>query len=248
LVLLALMATGILQLPVAVAADEAAIEPAETAGGYAWKPSTATAVPGGVVAFRNPSNLVPHGVHWTGGPEKPSCGGVPIDEFGTSWSGSCTFAQPGTYTFVCTVHPEEMKGTITVAAGEAPAPPASDPSQPPASSESHLVEALRLAGRQHGRAVHGSITVSSAAAGGRLDVELRAPRAALGNHGNGTVRVGAASRPLDSAGRLAFAVRLQPLAQQALGRRGSLSLLVNTVVKSPGGPATNMTRRVKLSE
>lgn len=248
LLALALVSLGVLQLPAGGSAEGPTVEPAETASGYAWKPDAVTAAPGGTVAFRNPGNVVPHGVHWTGGPEKPSCSGVPVDESGTSWSGSCTFAQAGTYTFVCTVHPEEMKGTITVAAGEPPPPPAPVPGQPPAASEGPVVEALRLARRQHGGTVRGSITVSSAAVGGALQVELRAPRAALGGLGDGTVRVGELHRALTGAGRLSFAVHLHPAAQRALQRRGRLSLIVNTVVKPPGNAAATMTRRVKLSD
>lgn len=183
LLLLALVSLGALSLSSAGMADEPTVEPAETATGFAWKPSAVTAAPGGTVAFGNPGNVVPHGVHWTGGPEKPSCSGVPVDSSGRAWNGACGFAQPGTYTFVCTVHPEEMTGTITVASGETPAPPAPSPGQPPAASEDPLVEVLRLARRQHGRAIHGSITVSAAAAGGRLEVELQASRVALGGHG-----------------------------------------------------------------
>jgi plastocyanin len=248
LLLLALVGLGAWSLPPAGIADEPIVEPAETTSGFVWKPSAVTAAPGGTVAFRNPGNVVPHGVHWTGGPEKPSCSGVPVDNSGTAWSGACSFGQPGTYTFVCTVHPEEMKGTISVASGETPAPSAPGPGQPPVASEGPLVEALRLARRQHGRAVHGSITVSSAAAGGRLDVELRASRVALGGHGYGMVRVGAGSRSLAVAGRLAFAVRLRPSAQRALQRRGRLSLIVNAIIRPPTGPAATITRRVKLSE
>jgi plastocyanin len=246
LLLLALVGLGALYLSSAGLANEPTVEPAETANGFAWEPSAVTAAPGGTVAFRNPGNLVPHGVHWTGGPEDPSCSGVPVDSSGTAWSGTCAFVQAGTYTFVCTVHPEEMKGTITVASGEAPTPPA--PGQSPAPSEGPLVEALQLAKVQHGRTVHGSITVSSAAIGGRLRVELRASRAALGGHGKGMARVGAISRSLAGAGRQAFAVRLRPPAQRALQRRGRLSLIVKTIVSPASGTAAIMTRRVKLNE
>jgi plastocyanin len=248
LLLLALAGGGALLFAAAGLADEPTVEPAETPSGFSWKPSTVTAAPGATVAFRNPGEVVPHGVHWTGGPEEPSCSGVPVDSFGTSWSGSCTFAQAGTYTFVCTVHPEEMKGTITVATGEATPAPGPEPGQAPPASEGPIVEALRLPRRQHGGAVRGAITVSSAAVGGHLSVELRAPRAALGGKGDGVVRVGGLDRSLASAGRLSFAVPIQPVARRALHRRGRLSMTVKIVVTTPSGPATPTTRRVELHE
>lgn len=249
LLLLALVGLGALQATGVGAADDPTIEPAETPSGYVWKPSAVNAAPGGTVAFRNPGNVVPHGVHWTGGPEKPSCSGVPVDEFGTSWSGTCSFAQAGTYTFVCTVHPEEMKGTITVSAGETPPPPTPSPGQPPAAgAEGPVVQALYLARDQHGKTVRGAIVVSAAATGSDLAVELRASRAALGRRGKGTVRVGKVQRTLPGPGRLLFAVHLRPIAQQALSLRGHLSLRVKTTVNPPGAAATTRTRRVKLSE
>jgi plastocyanin len=247
LLLLALAGIGAIQATGVSVADQPTVEPAETASGYAWQPSSLTAAPGGTVAFRNPGNVVPHGVHWTGGPEKPTCSGVPVDEFGTSWSGTCSFAQAGTYTFVCTVHPEEMNGTITVAAGETPASPPPGSGQPPSRGEGAAVETLHLAAKQHGRVLRGSVSVSSAAAGGTLAVELRSSRTAVGGHGNGTVRVGELRHAIAGAGRLPFAVHLRPVAQQALTRRGHLSLIVNTIVKPPSGTATTLTRRVKLS-
>jgi plastocyanin len=247
LLLLAFAGLAALQLPSTGTADEPTVEPKETATGYAWSPSTVTASQGAAVAFRNPSSVVPHGVRWTGGPEKPSCSGVPVEEFGTSWSGTCSFGQTGTYTFVCTVHPEEMKGTIAVAAGEPPEPSTPGPGQPSAGPEGPAVEGLQLASRQRGGTVHAAITVPSAAVGGDLIVELKAPRAVLRGHGEGMVRVGRLRRALVAAGRLPFAVRLQPSAQHALHRLGHLNLLVTTVVKPPGGAATTITRRVKLS-
>jgi hypothetical protein len=198
------------------------------------------------VAFRNPGAVTPHGVHWTGGPEKPSCSGVPVDNFGTNWSGTCTFTQAGTYTFVCTVHPEEMKGTITVASGEPPTTPQPGPVPPSPAPEGHLVEALQLARNQQGGTIHGSIAVSAPAVGGRLIVELGAARSTLGAHGAGTERVGKLSRGIAGVAQLSFAVRLLPTAARALNRRGRLSVIVNIAVKPSDGVKTTLTRRVKL--
>lgn len=85
---------------------------------YAWTPSTAEIDNGGSVAFKNATaNL--HGLTWESGPETPSCTGT--SSVGkANWSGSCTFAQGGTYKFYCPVHPAQMKGTITVSGPAAP--------------------------------------------------------------------------------------------------------------------------------
>jgi len=244
LLLLVIVSLGAVQVAAAGIADETTVEPAETPSGFAWKPASVTAAPGGSVAFRNPGNVVPHGVHWTGGPEKPSCSGVPVDDFGTSWSGACTFAQAGTYTFVCTVHPEEMKGTITVAAAEAA--PASGTGAGPAPVEGPLVEDLRLPKNQHGTAVRGSIALSAAGAGGHLTVELEAKRLSLGLQSGGRIRVGKLSRALGGSGQMRFAVPLKAFAERALRQQGRLPLTVKTVVTPPSGAATTMTRRVEL--
>ena len=81
---------------------------------HMWVPSAATVGPGGTVTFQNTGAVVPHGVVWSGGPQTPSCSGVPLDRGETNWKGSCTFSKPGSYTFYCYVHPSEMRGTITV--------------------------------------------------------------------------------------------------------------------------------------
>lgn len=247
LLLLALAGLGALQWSAIGLAAETTVEPTETASGYAWKPAAVTAAPGGSVAFRNPGYVVPHGVHWTGGPEKPACSGVPVDSSGTSWSGACTFAQAGTYSFVCTVHPEEMKGTITVVAGEGAPAPSPGPGAPTA-PEGQVVEALRLARSQQGRAVRGSVATSSAAVGGGLMIELEAKAVALGGRGKGMVRVGGITRTLARAGRQPFVVTLKASAQKALQHHGRLSVNVKIVVSPPNAPAVTMTRRVELHE
>jgi plastocyanin len=248
LLLLALVALAALQSTAIGLAEEPTVEPAETAAGFAWRPSSVTTAAGGTVAFRNPGAVTPHGVHWTGGPEKPSCSGVPVDTFGTSWSGACTFAQAGTYTFVCTVHPEEMKGTITVAAAGEPAPPPPAGSGQPAPSEGPVVEALRLAKSQHGAFVRGSIAVSSTAIGGNLIIELEARRSALRGQGKTLIQVGKLARSLSKAGQQPFAVSLGASARRALRSHGHLSLLVKVSVKPPSSARMTMSRRIELHE
>jgi plastocyanin len=111
------------QLPVE-AVNEPAVGPySET---HHWSNVPQTVIAGERVTFSNLSTpAVYHGVEWRS-TIKPTCekgeageGYVPVGTTptasATKWSGKCTFSQPGTYTFWCTVHHGEMTGTITVA-------------------------------------------------------------------------------------------------------------------------------------
>ncbi|HET9592447.1 MAG TPA: plastocyanin/azurin family copper-binding protein [Solirubrobacterales bacterium] len=85
---------------------------------YAWTPASAAVDGGGSVTFKNATANF-HGLVWESGPEAPSCTGTPsVGQ--ANWSGSCTFAQGGTYHFYCPVHPAQMKGTVTVSGPAAP--------------------------------------------------------------------------------------------------------------------------------
>jgi plastocyanin len=231
-------------------AEGPAIEATTGAGGYfVWKPPTATVGLGGAVTFKSPSATIPHGVTWTGGPEKPACSGVPIDQEKTNWSGECSFAQAGTYAFVCTVHPTEMKGTITVSSSAAPpgAPP-----PPGGSTESPLrgspSQAVKVAKSQRGTKVRGSVALTQAGAGSKLEVRLFAKRSALsgGSGGSGNAQVGRIVRSAQYAGRVSFAVPLKKPGRRALARLEKLSLSVKVVVTPPGRDAVTLKRGVVL--
>jgi plastocyanin len=90
-------------------------------GTHSWSNSQQAIAPGEKVTFRNPYTTTYHGLKFTGGPAT-SCSGIPqmaAEPIGAfHWEGECTFSTPGIYTFICTVHPTEMKGTITVTNGE----------------------------------------------------------------------------------------------------------------------------------
>lgn len=81
-----------------------------------WANAQQTISPGESVEFRNPYTGRPyHGLKFT--EAKPeSCPGITASVEGgfENWHGECTFTKPGVYSFYCTVHPTEMKGTITV--------------------------------------------------------------------------------------------------------------------------------------
>jgi hypothetical protein len=138
-----------------------------------------------------------------------------------------------------------MMGTITVRSAEAPPegpPPGSgeatgSPLAGPASS------ALRVAKRRRGAIVHGSIALSQAAAGGRLEVALLAPRAKLLGAGrSGAIRVGRLARSNVKPGRVSFAVALKGTARRALREDTRLPLTVRVVVTPPQGHAVSLKR------
>jgi hypothetical protein len=204
---------------------------------------------GGSVTLRSTSTVVPHGVRWTGGPEKPSCSGVPVEQEEIDWSGNCTFAQAGSYTFVCTVHPTEMRGTIGVSSG---APPPTPPEAPAVSPESPLQGpasgALRLARNQAGTSVLGSIALSPASAGGKLEVLLLAKGGRTMAARRASTRVGRLLRSPLEAGRLAFAVPLDGRARRTLSSREKLPLIVQVTVRAPGQAALTLKRGVILHD
>ena len=91
----------------------------EASSNLTWSPSTASVTTDESVTFKNPS-MTMHGLRWTGGPATPSCPGVPgVGQ--TNWTGTCSFNQAGTYTFVCVVHPS-MTGSVTVTSSGPQAP------------------------------------------------------------------------------------------------------------------------------
>jgi plastocyanin len=85
-----------------------------------WSNAQQTVIGGAKVKFVNPYPTTYHGLKFTGGTAEatPNCTGLPPAASTPNgalghWEGECTFSKAGTYTFVCTVHPE-MTGTITV--------------------------------------------------------------------------------------------------------------------------------------
>jgi plastocyanin len=228
---------------------------------HSWRPAQVSVMAGGVVPFSNPT-AVRHGIKWINPPAQPVCDSkVPVGTTeavaGTNWSGTCTFSQPGTYTFYCTVHGPEMTGTITVNANgttttTTTAPPtttATTTPPPPQPEESPLIgpasQALKLAKSQHGGTVHGSIAVSQAGAGGRLEVDLLARGASLTKTKHGApVRVGRLVRSSLSAGKVSFSVRLSARARRALKRHRRLTLTARVILTPASGKVLTVTRVV----
>jgi hypothetical protein len=184
----------------------------------------------------------------------------------TGWSGTCTFSRPGTYAFYCSIHGPSMHGTIVVSAGGSTVsvqPPSSggplvgaaspNETQAPGSAGSSgsppagTVAAVKLAGSQRGRSVHGSLSVSDAGAGGQLEVVLFASAASPPKPGHSRrVRVGRLLRSSVRAGRVTFAVALSAEANGALRSRRRLSLTVEIRLTPAHGASVTITRIVVL--
>jgi plastocyanin len=256
----------------AVAGSETAptIEATNYGGGgiyketHEWSPPTATVGVSGVVTFVNNSSSVEHGVVWSSA-IKPACEGVPENRGATSWRGTCTFAQPGTYTFYCYVHPSEMKGSITVNANgtttttmtsggtttTSTTTTGSSTSQAPPPGTSLLQgstqQALTLVKSQRGTAVRGSVRISPAGAGGRLEIDLLAKRASLAS-ASGPFRfgVGKLVRRALAAGKVSFSVPLNANGRRALRRHGHIALKAVVAVSSPAAATFRTSRSVLL--
>jgi plastocyanin len=226
-----------------------------------WTPPSVSVEPGGTVEFSNPTE-VPHGVHWVGTPAgDPECtSGVPVGTTetasGTKWTGTCKFAAAGTYTYYCTVHGASMSGKITVGT---PSPTPTTPTNPTTgptgttsapttgggggtgtSPGATAISALKLGGAGHGGALHGSLQVSQAAAGGTLTIVLQAR---LGGH---RVQVGRLRRSRVSAGPQSWTIALSAHARHALHARGRLALTAKVLLTPPTGAAVSLTRTLTL--
>jgi plastocyanin len=259
--LIAVLGAAAAVLP-AIASSEALPVEAMNEGLYyhRWSNPVQTVAAGEKIKFSNPSN-VPHGLKFTGGTAGavPSCVGIPpaaTTETGeTNWHAECTFSAAGTYTFICTVHPSEMSGTITVAANgttttttttTTPIPTTTTPTTPlESSSGPPLVGLPTIHASQHGGAVKGSLEISKSGAGGRLEVDVFAKSASMATAGRSArVRVGRLVRDSAPAGKLSFSVKLSAKARSALKRHRRLALTVKVALTPLHGEPTTFTRSV----
>jgi hypothetical protein len=191
-------------------------------------------------------------VNFTG--SKPDCTGLPPGPRRPGWSGECTFTQAGTYPFVCGVHPE-MTGTVEVLAASTPTPtptptatpdpttpgatptpgPTPAPGASPAPSTKPAGLALKLASRQKGTRVRGSLQVAQA--GSRLEVTVR----------SGKAKAGTWVRKSAAAGRVSFSVALNAKTRKALRSKGRLRLSVRVALTAPGARTLTTTATATVS-
>jgi plastocyanin len=274
--LAAVMGSAVVVLPAVAASEESTVEAVTGCSPYptypCWSPSSPiTIASGGTVKFLDKSSSLEQGVRWIG--SAPQCENVPSANQQGPWEGTCTFTEPGTYRFQGTwtysssdeviVTAPTTTSTSTVVTPMAPtssappgssgAPPApgSPAAGPTAAELSPLAgsasSALRLPAVQHGRSVHGSVDVSQAGVGGKLEVKLLARRASLAGAGHATqAQVGRVAHAALSAGTVSFTVALDPRAARALRLHGHLALVVRITVAPVGGSAVTIARGVLL--
>jgi plastocyanin len=225
--------------------------------------SKITIAAGGEVMFTDHATTAA-AVVWMG--SAPACTGVPTSAM-TGWEGKCKFEQPGSYKFESSTMFKEpgldyTKYEIVVeggATGTTPttptkSTPTTTPTSPTTPSEpGHRTpleggsKALKLAGSQRGSAVRGSIKVSQAGSGGRLEVGLFVAGSSLAKAGHSAqVRVGRLLRSSLKPGSVTFFVPLTAKAKAALRRHRRLALTVRIVLTPVHGVAETVTKGVVL--
>jgi hypothetical protein len=257
----------------AAAPSEAKLEVNENCVQAAWpcwttegsasiaKPTkSVTIASGGTITFIDHVSTAA-AVVWMG--SAPACTGVPTSAM-AGWEGKCTFATPGTYKFESstmfkdayndyTKYEVVVEGsttnttTTTGTTGTTTTPttttsPAS-PESPFAGSESR---AVKVAKSQRGGSVKGSLQISKAGGGDRLEVDLLATAASLAKAGHATQIVGRFVSASVGAGQRSFSVKLNAKARRALKRHHRLALKVKIVLTPASGEALTITRSVIL--
>lgn len=229
--------------------------------------SRVTLAAGGEIVF-NDNTSTKVNIAWKG--TAPACSpSVPVSPTAPQapWEGSCKFEAPGTYRFESstlfdggpslnyTMYEVVVEGAgtgttpSTTTTTTTPTTTASTPTTPSEPSHGSPLEAgskaLRLAGSQRGSTVRGSIEVSQAGSGGRLEVGLFAAGASLAKAGHpAQVRVGRLVRPTLQVGSVSFSVPLNAKGKAALRRHRRLALTVKITLTPPHGTAMTLTRAV----
>jgi len=225
--------------------------------------SKVTIAAGGEVMFTDNTNTKAN-IAWMG--TAPACSSsVPVSPTSPQahWEGKCKFEQPGTYRFESSTlfngGPSEnyTKYEIVVEGGATGTTPTTTtttttspttPSEPSGGHGSPLEggsRALKLAGSQRGSTVHGSINVSRAGSGARLEVGLFATGASLAKAAHpAQVRVGRLVRLLLKAGSVSFSVPLSAKGKASLRRHRRLTLTVKITLTPVHGATVTVTRVV----
>jgi hypothetical protein len=247
--------------------------PCWTTEGSASRPQptkSVTIASGGTVTFVDHGEKA--NIAWTGA--APKCEPVvPVapESPKTGWEGKCTFQNPGTYKFVSSTLFNEggslnyteyeivvegaSTGTTPTTTSSPGGGTTTSPLSPAGGSGSGAApgsplmgsasEAVKLARAQHGSSVRGSVEISQAGVGGRLEVDLLASGASLAKAGHSEqVRVGRLVRSSLYAGTTSFTVPLSARGKAALRRHRRLALTVKITLAPLHGAAVTVTHTV----
>jgi plastocyanin len=233
---------------VALAFGNAPAEPSFTAVDFAWQANgteatTLTVAPGATVTFGYPAGASFHNLVFTG--PKPSCENLPPGPRPKGWQAECTFAEPGTYPFVCGLH-DTMTGSVVVAAPTptptpaATADPAATPGATPtpgpyAPPPAPTTLALKLAAKQRGTRVRGTVAVEQAASKLQVTVTARVKKT--------RVRVGRWAKSSLPGGPATFSVALDARARRVLRTERRLTVTVAVALTQLDGE--RLTRSAK---
>jgi hypothetical protein len=224
-----------------------------------------TIAQGGTISFEDNDSQAPTDVLWKGA--APSCTPAVPSTPETPWSGTCTFATAGEYEFESqelfndgTFNYTKYKVIVEKSAttGTTPITPTTTtpttttpttPMMPGEPGQGSPLEggskALKLAAVQHGSSVRGSVKISQAGSGGRLEVGLFAAGATLAKAGHSAhARVGRLLRSSLQAGSVSFSVPLNVKGKAALRRHHKLALTVKVTLTPQHGAAVTITRGV----
>jgi hypothetical protein len=226
---------------------------------------------GGTISFEDNDSKAPTDVVWKSA--APSCIPAVPSAPETGWKSTCTFSTAGEYEFEShdlfndgtsnyTKYKVIVEGATTGTTPTTPTTPGSGGggtttsptgpvggSGPGAAPGSPLVgsasEAVKLARTQHGSSVRGSVKISQAGVGGRLEVDLLASGAPPAKAGHSPqVRVGRLVRSSLYAGSVSFTVPLNAKGKAALRRHRRLALTVKITLTPLHGAAVTVTRVV----
>ncbi|HEY4917369.1 MAG TPA: hypothetical protein VIH92_10690 [Solirubrobacteraceae bacterium] len=232
--------------------------------------SKVTILAGGELLFTDNATTKAN-IAWVG--NAPACSpSVPVSPTPPQapWEGKCKFEQPGTYKFESStlfnggpslnytkyeiVVEAGVTGTTPTTTTTTPTPMTTTTTFPTTPGEpsrgSSLEEGsrvLELARSQRGSTVHGSIEVSQADTGGRLEVVLFSASAAPTKVNHRTqVRVGRLVRSSLAAGGVSFSVPLSTKGKASLRRHRHLALTLKITLTPLHGAVVRLTRVVVL--
>lgn len=250
--------------------------PCWAASGSGSKPQPAskiTIVAGGEVMFHD-NDTTKTNIAWVS--NAPACSpSVPVSPSSPQapWEGKCKFDQPGVYEFESStlfnggpslnytkyeivVESGAAGSTTTTTTSSATTTTPTTPSAPSPTTPGEPVysspleggsTALTLAGIQRGSTVHGSVNLSQAGSGGRLEVRLFAASTALAKADHSRqVGVGRLTNSSSKAGRISFSVPLSVRGKTSLRRHRHLALTVKITLTPLHGAIVRLTRVVVL--